>query len=101
MRLTLVFLAAMLAFTGFGGPERPAYAIDCLPWSQARPIISKNGLIGSEQASALAQRKHPGEVLVNVKFCRSGSEYFYLVSLLRQDNNQVRRVMVDAASGRL
>lgn len=101
MRLALVFLTALLALGGLdeGGPQ--AMAADCLPWSQARPIIDQNGLIGSEQASALAQRKHPGEVLVNVKFCREGSSYVYLVSLLRQDNNQVRRVMVDAASGRL
>jgi uncharacterized membrane protein YkoI len=76
-------------------------AADCLPWSQARPIIEQNGLIGSEKASAIAQRKYPGEVLVNVKFCREGTGYIYLVSLLRQDNNQVRRVKVDAASGRL
>ena len=101
MRLTLVFLTALVALGVLDGGGHQALAADCLPWSQARPIIAQNGLIGSEQASALAQRKHPGEVLVNVKFCREGSSYVYLVSLLRQDNNQVRRVMVDAASGRL
>ena len=101
MRLTMVFLAALMALGGIDGGGRQAHAADCLPWSQARPIIAQNGLIGSEQASALAQRNYPGEVLVNVKFCREGSSYVYLVSLLRQDNNQVRRVMVDAASGRI
>jgi len=108
LRSTIIVLTVLLAVgwldLTLGGPRgsgQRAMAADCLPWSQARPIIAQNGLIGSEQASALAQRNYPGEVLVNVKFCREGSGYVYVVSLLRQDNNQVRRVTVDAASGRL
>ncbi len=77
-----------------------ARAADCIPWSEARPIIAQHGLIGSERASALAQGRFQGETLVNVKFCRAGERYVYFVFLLRPDNNKLRRVVVDASSGR-
>ena len=76
-----------------------ARAADCIPWSQARPIIDKQGLIGSEKASELAQGRFAGETLVNVKFCRSGERFVYFVFLLHPDNNKLRRVVVDASSG--
>jgi len=76
-----------------------ARAADCIAWSEARPIIAQQGLIGSEEASALAQSRYAGETLVNVKFCQSGERFVYFVFLLRPDNNKLRRVVVDASSG--
>lgn len=78
-----------------------ARAADCIAWSEARPIIAQQRLIGSEEASALAQSRFAGETLVNVKFCRTGERFVYFVFLLRPDNNKLRRVVVDASSGRL
>ena len=100
MRPKALIAAALGALLALAPAPMLARAADCIPWSQARPIIDQQGLIGSEQASALAQDRFEGETLVNVKFCRSGERFVYFVFLLRPDNNKLRRVVVDATSGR-
>ena len=98
-RKSLVIIA-LAGFVALMPAPMMARAADCLPWSQARPILDREGLIGSEQASELAQGRFEGETLVNVKFCRTGERFVYFVFLLRPDDNKLRRVVVDASDGR-
>ena len=93
--------AAALGLWAHATPARALSVSECLPWSQARPIIAEQKLIGSEKATELAQASFAGEVLVNVKFCREGDDFVYLVFLLRPDTNALRRVVVDAVTGAL
>ena len=99
--LSAILCAAALVLWGFASSGHAAGASECMPWSKARPIIADQQLIGSEKATELAQASFAGEVLVNVKFCKEGSEFVYLVFLLKPDTNALRRVVVDAATGAL
>lgn len=99
--LLAILCAAALGLWGTATSGHALSASECMPWSQARPIIADQQLIGSEKATALAQANFAGEVLVNVKFCKEGSDFVYLVFLLRTDTNALRRVIVDAVTGAL
>lgn len=96
-----MMLAAALILWGTASKPVAADVSQCMPWSKARPIIADRELIGSEKAAELAQDHFGGEVLVNVKFCKDGGDFVYLVFLLRTDTNALRRVVVDAVTGEL
>lgn len=99
--LLAVLCAIALGFWGAATTGHALSASECMPWSKARPIIADQQLIGSEKATELAQASFAGEVLVNVKFCKEGNDFVYLVFLLRTDTNALRRVIVDAVTGAL
>ena len=103
MMRTFILALPLLVLTASVSVPAPGSADvgQCMPWSEARPIIAAEELIGSEKAAELAQADFAGEVLVNVKFCRENGDFVYLVFLLRTDSNALRRVVVDAVTGEL
>lgn len=69
----------------------------CISWSDARGVISKNGLLKPGAVRSRAMRR--GGEVISINLCRGGSGYVYRLTVLGR-KKRVRDIVVDARSGK-
>lgn len=87
----------VLALAAFALPGRSALAETdrCFEdWSDAAPILLKEGLVATKDLHERAREHLPG-ALVQITLCRSGSAYVYRL-LVRGPTGRLSMVTVDA-----
>lgn len=89
--IALVFAAALFSADS-------AFARnDCYAWGQARPIISKEGLLTLRDASAGVTNRYGGR-MIGAKLCERQGRYVYDITVLRE-SGQVTEVTVNGRTG--
>ena len=86
------------ALAGILVASAPARADGCVPWSQAGPIIAKNGLVAAKSVYQSVQSRSGGKI-VKASLCDRGGSFVYKFVVLGADG-VVNNVTVDARSGR-
>ena len=86
------------ALAGILVASAPARAENCVPWSQAGPIIAKNGLVAAKSMYQSVQSRSGGKI-VKASLCDHGGSFVYKFVVLGADG-VVNNVTVDARSGR-
>ncbi len=68
--------------------------------SEARKLMSQQGLISAGQAARIAAQKASGRV-INARLCKSGSQYYYSVNVTLSSGggNKLKSLRVNARSG--
>ncbi len=97
MRWTVTYLAplALVAALLLAGAA-PAEA-GCFPWSQAGPIIAKNGLIPGDAIYQKVQGKTKGKIL-KATLCQDGGRFYYKFVVVGASGD-VSNISVDAKTG--
>lgn len=75
----------------------PAIAENCVPWSQAGPVISKNSLLPAKTVYQKVQSRTGGKI-VHASLCDRGGNFVYKLVVLGADG-VVNNVTVDARTG--
>lgn len=97
MRWTVTYLVALaLMASVLLGAAAQAEA-GCFPWSQAGPIIAKNGLISGDAIYQKVQGKTGGKIL-KATLCQDGARFYYKFVVVGASGD-VSHISVDAKSG--
>ena len=96
-RWAAVALALIVSPTSRAGPARAADAGCYSNWSEAAPIVSREGLLTVEQLTASARGKLAGDI-VKTTLCKEGGGYVYRL-VVRGPNGQLTSATVDAKAG--
>ena len=88
-------LAALAGAFMFG--VRSAGAENCVPWSQAGPVIAKNSLLPAKTVYQKVQSRSGGKI-VHASLCDRGGSFVYKLVVLGADG-VVNNVTVDARTG--
>ena len=86
------------ALAGILVSSASARAEGCVPWSQAGPIIAKNGLVPAKSVYQSVQSRAGGKI-VKASLCDRGGNFVYKFVVLGADG-VVNNVTVDARTGR-
>lgn len=92
-RLNLAICCVVLAATTLGEGAR-AQQTCILDWSEAGPIVRKEGLAPIERVSKLAKDRAAVEI-VGSALCRAEERYVYRLTV-RADHGVLRTIVVDA-----
>lgn len=90
--LKLAVIALVLALPARAAPAEAASCFD--DWSDAAPVMLKEGLLGTRELHDLARRRLSGD-LVGITLCQQGSRYIYRL-LMRDPRGRLNTVTVDA-----
>jgi uncharacterized membrane protein YkoI len=89
----LAFLALAASLLAGAVPA----AAGCFPWSQAGPIIAKNGLISGDAVYQKVQAKTKGKIL-KATLCQDGGRFYYKFVVVGTAGD-VSHISVDAKTG--
>jgi uncharacterized membrane protein YkoI len=70
----------------------------CLAWSEAGPVIAKNGLVPAGAIYKKVQAKYPGGKIVKATLCQDGNRFLYRFVVVGAKGD-VSNVAVDAKTG--
>src|SRR5262245_56109143 len=90
-----ILVAILLHALGLAAPASGQEAQTCIgDWSEAGPIVRREGLASMERVGRLA-RDRAGVAVVTSALCKSGEGYVYRL-LVRGDRGQLNTLVVDA-----
>ncbi len=94
--LGLAVLALAACVTTAGAASEPSN-ICFSNWSDAAPIVAREGLLAARDIQAVSRRRRSGDV-VRITLCREETGYVYLL-LLRDERGRISNLKIDAQGG--
>lgn len=93
--LRLVKPVLVVLATALPAQAAPAKAAGCFDdWSDAAPVMLKEGLVGTRELHEQA-RQHLAGDLISITLCQEGPRYIYRL-LMRDPHGRLTAVTVDA-----
>jgi hypothetical protein len=93
--LRLVKPVLVVLATALPAQAAPAVAASCFDdWSDAAPVMLKEGLVGTRELHEQARQHLPGD-LIRITLCQEGPRYIYRL-LVRDPVGRLTAVTVDA-----
>lgn len=96
-RIVTTLLAALWvasALAGAAGATMPQSGTCIENWSDAAPIVTREGLMAARDVQLIARRRHASDI-VRITLCRETEGYVYRL-LMRDARGQISHVKIDA-----
>jgi len=90
----ILTIAAIAAFTLSAAVVSHAQSAKCYEWSDAAPIVKREGLASAKTVNEMTQAVAGGE-LVRITLCEEGGRYYYRL-VVKEPSGRLTNQTVDA-----